>query len=77
MMDFIIPYITSAAILATFILYLGLLIFILTWVYHDAELRGFNGWIITALTFFSGTIAGTFLWLLLRPKVKVQPVISN
>jgi len=76
-MELLIPYITSAAILATFILYLGLLVFILTWVYHDAELRGFNGWIITALTFFSGTIAGTFIWLVVRPKVKPQPVISN
>ncbi len=68
-------YITSAVILATFIIYIALLGFILTWVYHDAELRGINGWLVTAFTFFSGTIAGTFLWLLIRPKVK--PLVIN
>ncbi|MEJ8800656.1 hypothetical protein [Pontibacter sp. H249] len=55
-------------------LYLLLLVFILAWVYHDAELRGMNGWLIVALTFFSGTLFGTVLWLMLRPKLEPQPV---
>ncbi|MER2997720.1 hypothetical protein [Pontibacter populi] len=76
-MEFWMPYITSAVILATFLIYIGLLGFILTWVYHDAELRGINGWVVTVFTFFSGTIAGTFIWLVLRPKVKPQPVTIN
>jgi hypothetical protein len=28
-----------------------------------------NGWLVTALTFLTGTIAGTFIWLVLRPRV--------
>ncbi|MBB6610772.1 hypothetical protein H7F15_06960 [Pontibacter sp. Tf4] len=70
------PLITSAVVLGTFILYMALLVFILTWVYHDAELRGVNGWLVTAITFLTGTIAGTFVWLLFRPKLKPQPISS-
>ena len=73
-MENLLPYITYAVMFATFILYIGLLGFILTGVYHDAELRGINGWMVMALTFFSGTIAGTFIWLLVRPRVKAQLV---
>ncbi len=73
-MELLMPYVTSAVILVTFLLYIGLLGFILTWVYHDAELRGINGWFVTLLTFMSGTIAGTFLWLLFRPRVKPQTI---
>ncbi|HEY4652450.1 MAG TPA: hypothetical protein VIG72_13595 [Pontibacter sp.] len=73
-MELWMPYITSAVMLFVVTLYLALLVFILTWVYHDAELRGINGWMVTVLTFFTGTIAGTFVWLVLRPKVKPQPV---
>ena len=73
-MEIWMPYITTTVILGTFILYMALLAFILTWIYHDAELRGINGWLITGLTFFTGTIAGTFLWLVLRPKLRLQPV---
>lgn len=51
-----------------------LLAFILTWVYHDAEQRGVNGWLVTAAAFFSGTIFGTLAWLVLRPKLKPQPI---
>ena len=54
--------------------YMMLLVFILTWVYYDAEQRGVNGILITALTFFSGTIFGTLVWLALRPSLKPQPV---
>lgn len=76
-MEFLMPYITSAVILSTFILYLGLLGFILTWVYQDAEMRGFNGWVVTAITFFTGTIFGTLVWLLIRPKLKKQLIILH
>lgn len=55
-------------------IYMMLLVFMLTWVYYDAEQRGLNGILITALTFFSGTIFGTLAWLLLRPKLKPQPI---
>ncbi|MBW7466787.1 hypothetical protein ABID22_000961 [Pontibacter aydingkolensis] len=55
-------------------LYLLLLVFILAWVYHDAEQRGLNGWLITALAFFSGTIFGTLVWLVLRPRLEPQTV---
>ncbi|WP_299820405.1 hypothetical protein [uncultured Pontibacter sp.] len=55
-------------------LYLLLLVFMLAWVYHDAEQRGLNGWLITALTFFSGTIFGTVVWLVFRPKLETQTV---
>ena len=54
--------------------YMLLLVFILTWVYHDAEQRGINGWLVTAMAFFSGTIFGTLIWLVLRPNLKPQPV---
>lgn len=54
--------------------YMLLLVFILTWVYYDAEQRGVNGILVTALTFFSGTIFGTLAWLVLRPKLKPQPI---
>lgn len=54
--------------------YMMLLVFILAWVYHDAEQRGVNGWLVTALAFFSGTIFGTLAWLVLRPKLKPQPI---
>ena len=54
--------------------YMLLLVFILTWVYDDAERRGLNGWVITALAFFTGTIFGTLVWLALRPNLKPQPI---
>ncbi|MFD2999603.1 hypothetical protein ACFS7Z_04460 [Pontibacter toksunensis] len=54
--------------------YMMLLVFIQTWVYYDAEQRGVNGILVTALAFFSGTIFGTLAWLVLRPKLKPQPV---
>ncbi|MFD2515266.1 hypothetical protein ACFSRY_15445 [Pontibacter locisalis] len=55
-------------------LYLLLLVFMLVWVYHDAELRGVNGWFLMAITFFSGTVSGILAWLIFRPKLKPQPV---
>ncbi|WP_439883406.1 hypothetical protein ACSX1A_09555 [Pontibacter sp. MBLB2868] len=55
-------------------LYLMLLLFMLVWVYHDAELRGVNGWLLMAITFFSGTISGILAWLIFRPKLKPQPI---
>lgn len=55
-------------------LYLLLLVFILAFVYHDAEARGVNGWLIVALTFFSGTLFGSLVWLALRPEIKPQPI---
>ncbi|MCX2741096.1 hypothetical protein [Pontibacter anaerobius] len=55
-------------------LYLVLLGMILAYVYFDAEQRGLNGWVIAGMTFFSGTIAGALAWLLLRPKLKPQPI---
>lgn len=55
-------------------LYLLLLVFILAFVYHDAEARGVNGWLIVAMTFFSGTLFGALVWLALRPDSKPQPI---
>ena len=55
-------------------IYLILIGFILTWVYHDAEQRGVNGWLITGIAFFTGTILGTLAWILLRPNLKPQPI---
>jgi hypothetical protein len=55
-------------------IYLTLIGFILTWVYYDAEQRGVNGWLITAIAFFTGTILGTLAWILLRPNLKPQPI---
>ena len=66
-----IPNLIFMAIIGVYML---LLVFILTWVYNDAEQRGLNGWVITGLTFFSGTVFGTLAWLLLRPKMKPQPI---
>ncbi|SFH02984.1 hypothetical protein [Pontibacter chinhatensis] len=66
--------ITNVLFLTLVGLYLVLLGVILAYVYFDAEQRGLNGLIITLLTFFSGTIAGALAWLLLRPKLKPQPI---
>ena len=66
-----IPYLLF---MATIGVYMLLLVFILTWVYHDAEQRGLNGLVIAGLAFFTGTIFGTLAWLLLRPKMKPQPI---
>lgn len=60
--------------MTTIALYLMLLAFILTWVYFDAEQRGVNGWVVMSLAFFSGTLFGTIVWLVLRPKLKPQPI---
>ena len=65
---------TNLIFMAIIGVYMLLLAFILTWVYNDAEQRGLNGWVITGLTFFSGTVFGTLAWLLLRPKMKPQPI---
>ena len=53
-------------------LYLVLLGLILTYVYYDAEMRGLNGWVVAALAFFAGTLFGTVIWLIVRPKLKPQ-----
>lgn len=66
--------ITNVLFLTLVGLYLVLLGVILAYVYFDAEQRGLNGLFITLLTFFSGTIAGALAWLLLRPKLKPQPI---
>ncbi len=66
--------IASIAFLLTIAVYSLLVIFILTCIYFDAERRGIAGWVIVFLTFFSGTIFGTFVWLLFRPKLKAVPV---
>ncbi|AKD05703.1 hypothetical protein POKO110462_03195 [Pontibacter korlensis] len=66
--------ITNILFLTMIGLYLVLLGLILTYVYYDAELRGLNGWVIAGLAFFSGTILGTIVWLVLRPKLKPQPI---
>jgi uncharacterized membrane protein len=55
-------------------LYVVLLGMILAYVYFDAQQRGLNGWLIAGMTFFTGTIAGALAWLLLRPKLKPQPI---
>ncbi|MDX5480745.1 MAG: hypothetical protein LPK07_03595 [Hymenobacteraceae bacterium] len=73
-MESIILNIPNIVFITTVVLYLMLLSFILTWVYHDAEFRGVNGWLMVALTFFSGTIFGTLVWLVFRPRLKPQPV---
>ncbi|ARS34443.1 hypothetical protein [Pontibacter actiniarum] len=73
-MELITINITNLLFLTVILLYLVLLGLILTYIYYDAELRGLNGWLITGLTFFSGTTLGALAWLLLRPKMKPQPV---
>jgi uncharacterized membrane protein len=66
-----IAYIIFLAVLGIYLMLLG---FILTWVYHDAEQRGLNGWVITSIAFFTGTIFGTLAWLVFRPNMKPQPI---
>ncbi len=60
--------------MATIGIYALLLVFILTWLYHDAELRGINGLLLTAIVFLTGTVPGTLLWLVFRPTLKQQPI---
>ncbi|MCJ8166685.1 hypothetical protein MKJ04_17700 [Pontibacter sp. E15-1] len=55
-------------------IYTLILVFILTWLYHDAEQRGFNGMIIVAMAFFTGIVFGTLIWLAVRPTLKPQPI---
>ncbi|WP_242928693.1 hypothetical protein [Pontibacter vulgaris] len=69
--------IASLAFLFTFVVYSLLVTFILTCIYFDAEQRGIKGWLVVFLTFFSGTIFGTIVWLLLRPKLKTVPVRAS
>ena len=67
--------IASVLFMLTLAIYSLLVIFILTLVYHDAESRGVNGWLIVVPTFLSGTIFGTVLWLVFRPSLKPEPVL--
>ncbi|GHA79065.1 hypothetical protein [Pontibacter akesuensis] len=66
--------ITNLLFLTVIGLYVVLLGMILTYVYYDAEMRGMNGWVITALAFFAGTALGTLIWIALRPKLKPIPI---
>ncbi|WP_033316867.1 hypothetical protein [Pontibacter roseus] len=67
--------IASILFFLTFALYSLLVVFILTWVYHDAESRGIMGWVVVIPTFMTGTIFGTVLWLVFRPSLKPDPVL--
>lgn len=73
-MDLITIDLPNFIFMATIGVYMMLLVFILTWIYYDAEQRGVNGVLVTALAFFSGTIFGTLVWLALRPNLKPQPI---
>ncbi|WP_460878970.1 hypothetical protein [Pontibacter rugosus] len=66
--------ITNVLFLSVIGLYAILLGMILTYVYYDAEMRGMNGFVVTTLAFFAGTVLGTLIWIALRPKLKPQPI---
>ena len=74
-MEALFPNIASALFALTLAVYSLLVVFILVWVYHDAESRGINGWLVVVPTFLSGTILGTILWLTFRPSLKPEPVL--
>lgn len=58
----------------TFTVYSLLVVFMLVWLYHDAESRGVMGWLIVVPAFVSGTLLGVILWLVFRPALKPAPV---
>ena len=53
-----------------FLVILGLLIWSLIWVYHDAEKRGKNGWLVVALVFLLEWPISLLVWLVFRPEIK-------
>jgi hypothetical protein len=73
-METALPNIASILFFLTFAVYSFLVLFMLIWLYHDAESRGVMGWVIVVPAFLTGTILGTVLWLVFRPSLKLQPV---
>lgn len=51
---------------------LGLLIWSLIWVYHDAEKRGKSGWLVALLVFLLEWPISLLVWLVFRPDIKEQ-----
>jgi len=74
-MEASLPHIASILFFLTFAVYSLLVIFMLVWVYHDAESRGIMGWVVVLPVFMTGTIIGTVLWLILRPSLKPEAVL--
>ncbi|WP_299707613.1 hypothetical protein [uncultured Pontibacter sp.] len=73
-METALPNIASILFFLTFAVYSFLVLFMLVWLYHDAESRGVMGWVILVPAFLTGTILGTVLWLVFRPSLKLEPV---
>ena len=55
-----------------FLVILGLLIWSLIWVYHDALKRGKPGWPVVFLVFLLEWPISLLVWLVFRPDIKEQ-----
>jgi heme/copper-type cytochrome/quinol oxidase subunit 4 len=74
-MENFLPDIASTMFFLTFAIYSVLVIFMLIWLFHDAESRGVMGWVIIIPAFLTGTILVTVLWLMFRPSIKTEPAL--
>jgi hypothetical protein len=72
-MENFLPDIASIMFFLTFAIYSVLVVFMLVWLFHDAENRGVMGWVIIIPAFLTGTILVTVLWLVFRPSLKAEP----
>ncbi|MHC2990484.1 hypothetical protein OB13_02395 [Pontibacter sp. HJ8] len=73
-MEALTPNIASVFFFLTFAIYSLLVIFMLVWVYHDAESRGIHGLLVVLPAFLTGTIFGVVLWLIFRPTLQQELV---
>jgi len=55
-----------------FLVIIGLLIWSLIWVYHDAIKRGKPGWPVVLLVFLLEWPISLLLWIVFRPEIKEQ-----
>lgn len=74
-METSLPDLANIFFFLTFTVYTIMVVFMLVWMYHDAESRGIRGLLVVLPTFMTGTILGMVLWLAFRPSLKPAPVL--
>jgi len=68
------PLLLILLVIPFFLVILGLLIWSLVWVYHDALKRGKPGWPVVFLVLLLEWPISLLVWLVFRPDIKEQPL---